>query len=251
MKNLASTMFVIISLHWLLGEAGSVMVLSKLWTQMQEFEPRAKTSLISHPINLSQEWRLSFQFKPNNYTSGWANLLQVTIGGKKEKYGDRTPAIFFHKDRGMLVASAVNGKSSFQPQNGTEYWNLPEIGKWTWVEVGQKKVEMTNKINFYMSIEHVEVFSVLNTQPMSFSDVQVFLSNPWHLTQPGRVRNFLLEPRTKDYSGGAIFCPSIGETTSTTSTSFATSTTTTSGIMTENNSTDGNHFGIFSNPDCS
>merc|ERR1712012_873646 len=139
MKNLASTMFVIISLHWLLGEAGSVMVLSKLWTQMQEFEPRAKTSLISHPINLSQEWRLSFQFKPNNYTSGWANLLQVTIGGKKEKYGDRTPAIFFHKDRGMLVASAVNENQASNLKMGQStgiFQKLASGHGWKW---GRKK----------------------------------------------------------------------------------------------------------------
>jgi len=168
-------MFVIISLHWLLGEAGSAMVLSNLWTQMQEFEPKANTSLISHPINLNQEWRLSFQFKPSNYISEWANLLQVTTGGNKDKYGDRTPALFFHRDKGMLVASAVNGEKSFQPRNGTsKYWYLPKLGKWTRLEVGQNKVDKTDSIKFYMSIEHVEVFSVVNTKPMNFSSVEVF-----------------------------------------------------------------------------
>ena len=90
-----------------------------------------------------------------------------------EKYGDRTPAIFFHENFGMLVASAINGHKSFQPKNGSKYWNLPELGKWTQVVVGQQKEKNSDDIHFYMSMNNVEIFRVLNTKPMNFSGVQV------------------------------------------------------------------------------
>ena len=165
-------MLVIIFLQWLLvRQADSTLVLS----MMQEFEPKDNNTLITYPIHLNQEWRLSFQFQPNKYISNWANLLQLTIGDKMKDYGDRTPAIFFHKSQGMMVASAVNGHKSFQPKNGSKYWNLPEIGKWTQVVVGQQKEESSKNVHFFMTINNVEMFRVLNTKPMNFSNVQVIL----------------------------------------------------------------------------
>jgi len=114
-----------------------------------------------------------FQFYPTEYLSRWANLLQVTIGGNYGQFGDRTPAIFFRENFGMLVASAVNGQWGFQPKNGSNWWNLPELGKWTQVVVGQQKEENSDDIHFYMSMNNVEIFRVLNTKPMNFSGVQV------------------------------------------------------------------------------
>ena len=90
-----------------------------------------------------------------------------------QEYGYRTPALFFHKRSGMMVASAVNGQKSFQPKNGSKYWDLPKLGKWTEVVVGQQKEESSDVVNFYMSIDNVEIFRVLNTKPMNFSNVQV------------------------------------------------------------------------------
>ena len=95
------------------------------------------------------------------------------MGGNNGQYGDRTPAIFFRGNVGMLVASAVNGQKSFQPKNGSKYWNLPELGKWTQVVVGQQKEENSDDIHFYWSMNNVEIFRVLNTKPMNFSGVQV------------------------------------------------------------------------------
>ena len=113
---------------------------------------------------------------PTKYFSKWTNLLHLTVGGNAEKYGDRTPAIFFHRKNGMMVASAVSGEKNFRPKSnggGTKFWKLPNPGEWTWVEIGQRQEEWTNAVSFYISINDKEVFSVLNTQPRNFSDVKV------------------------------------------------------------------------------
>ena len=120
-----------------------------------------------------------FQFQPTKYISKWTNLLQLTIGGRAEKCGDRTPAIFFHESLGMMVASAVNGQKSFQPKNGPKYWDLPELGKWTELVVGQQKQENSQDVHFYLAMDDVEIFRVLNEKPMNFSDVQVILCLPY------------------------------------------------------------------------
>lgn len=117
------------------------------------------------------------QVKPTKYLSKWTNLLHLTLGGDVEAYGDRTPAIFFHRKQGMMVASAVSGEKNFRPKPSggeTKFWKLPNLREWTWVAIGQRQEERTNAVSFYISINDEEVFSVLNTQPRNFSDVKVF-----------------------------------------------------------------------------
>ena len=79
----------------------------------------------------------------------------------------------------MMVASAVNGQKSFQPKNGPKYWDLPELGKWTELVVGQQKQENSQDVHFYLAMDDVEIFRVLNEKPMNFSDVQVILCLPY------------------------------------------------------------------------
>ena len=116
--------------------------------------------------------------KPSKYIAKWTNLVQLTIGGNAEAYGDRTPAIFFHRKQGMMVASAVSGMKNYRPKSNvggrTKFWKLPNPGEWTWIEIGQRQEERTNAVNFYISINDTEIFSVLNTQPRNFSNVKVF-----------------------------------------------------------------------------
>ena len=124
------------------------------------------------PINSG----IIIQVKPTRYLSKWTNLIHLTLGGNAESYGDRTPAIFFHRKQGMMVASAVSGEKNFRPKsNGgeTKFWKLPNPGEWTRVEIGQRQEERTNAVSFYISINDKQLFSVLNTQPRNFSDVKV------------------------------------------------------------------------------
>ena len=148
-------------------------------------------SLLKTLPNLTKEWRVVFEFNPKNYNyQGYAQILQMTTGGKYGKIGDRTPAIWFHKTRGILVASALDGKASFSK------WlkPLPSSGQWTRIEVSQSLVE--SKYIYNITIGDKEEFSIQNKKPVELKKVKVYSGNPWHAPQKGSIRNLKIDIKT-------------------------------------------------------
>jgi len=151
-------------------------------------------NLLSTLANLGKEWRVTLQFKPTEYITGtaindWTSLIHLTIGRNKAQHGDRTPAIFLHKDLGFCIASSVNDDDDF-------YQKLPPIGNWTMIEICQR--EEDGEFTFYVSMEAKEVYSVKNNKPREFYDVKVYASNPWYTAQPGSIRNLTVETKLED-----------------------------------------------------
>ena len=111
----------------------------------------------------------------------------MSTGRKVGQYGDRTPAIWLHKTKGVFVSSAVNGDGNFG-----RYF-LPPIGEgnWTRIEVGQK-LENLSYI-YSISIDGVKRFSVENKQPEAFENVKVWAGDPWVKTQKGAIRNLIVK----------------------------------------------------------
>ena len=117
--------------------------------------------------------------KPSGYATAkyhkYDNILHLTVGGDSQHYGDRTPAVFLHPKRGILVSSAVNGESAYG------FWcrqHQPKAGIWTEYAVSQVKKE-GDKYIYSISINGEEVHRTVNTRPEVFKDVGVFASNPW------------------------------------------------------------------------
>ena len=78
--------------------------------------------------------------------------------------------------------SAVNGNKNYKPkpkpgQSTKKFFDLPNIGEWTALEIGQRHEENTEAFTFYVSINQTEVHSVLNTQPRNFSDMKVCIND--------------------------------------------------------------------------
>ena len=66
---------------------------------------------------LKKKWRVSLEFKAGTFgASGVKQVFHMTIGGmgigNGAKYGDRTPAVWTHPTKGILISSAVNNKVS-------------------------------------------------------------------------------------------------------------------------------------------
>ena len=97
--------------------------------------------------------------------------------------GDRIPGIWFHKSKGVLVSTGLDGKASFNKFVKP----LPSVGAWTRIEVRQS-LHM-----FSITIGNEEVFTKPNTKPMELSDVKVFAGNPWSSSQKGSLRNLKIE----------------------------------------------------------
>ena len=166
----------------------------------QEEHQISRNTLLTTLPFLAKEWRVSFDFKANNF-NGLAQVLHLTAGGKGSgsgsKYGDRTPAIWTHSSRGLLVSSAVGGKYSY-----AKYFKpLPPPGEWTTINVAQELVG--SKTVYSIAIGGKKVFSVTNSKPAQFENVKVYASTDWYSPVSGSIRNLLIQ--NKNY--GELILP--------------------------------------------
>ena len=152
----------------------------------------AKNSLLTTIPNMAKEWKVAFDVMPTDYSfSGYASVLHLTIGGKgvgsSAKVGDRTPAIWFHKTRGVMVSSALDGKASYNKLSK----NLPLAGEWIRIEVSQ--ILISSQYMYSVTIGDNQVFAKPNTKPVELSGVKVYSGSPWYSGQKGLLRNLKIE----------------------------------------------------------
>ena len=157
---------------------------------LREESQITRDNLLANIPLLKKEWKVSFDFKANNFTA-FQQLLHLTVGGKGvgsgAKYGDRTPAIWTHSSKGFLVSSAVGGKPSF-----AKYFKaLPSTGEWINIEVGQQLEG--SKMIYSIFIGGKKVFSNRNAKPAEFENVQVFASSRWYSPVSGFIKNLLIQ----------------------------------------------------------
>ena len=94
-----------------------------------------RSNLIATIPKMTKKWRVSFEVKPRDYNSPFASVLHLTIGNKGGRIGDRTPAIWFHKERGVIVSTAMpmDGVPSFIKA----FKPSPPLGEWTKLVISQ------------------------------------------------------------------------------------------------------------------
>ena len=168
------------------------------WTTAYNLEKDhviVKNGLLTTLPNMTKEWRVTFDVKPEDYVfRGYASVLHMTIGGKglgsSAKVGDRTPAIWFHKTRGVLISAAMDGKASYSKF----YKNLPPAGEWTSIEVSQTRI--SSQYMFSISIGREKVLTKPNSKPVDLTDVKVYAGSPWYSGQKGSIRSLKIEIKT-------------------------------------------------------
>ena len=149
-----------------------------------------RNTLLKTLPTLAKEWKVTFDFKPTDYNyRGPAQVLQMTIGGKVGNIGDRTPALWMHKTRGVYIVTALSGKAAV----GKYIKKKPSIDEWSKVEISQ--VKQGYKYMFSLVIKGETLWSVENTQPKEFSNVKVFASSDWHVAQAGSIRGLKIESK--------------------------------------------------------
>ena len=112
----------------------------------------------------------------------------MTIGGKSGSVGDRTPALWIHKTRGVYISTTLNGKASVGKSFPTK---KPPINTWTAIEISQAK--NGTSYMFSLVIKGETLWSVENTEPRQFSDVLVYASSDWYVAQAGSIRRLQIE----------------------------------------------------------
>ena len=149
-----------------------------------------KNTLLKTLPTLAKEWKVAFDFKSTNYDYwGSAQVLQMTIGGTGGNIGDRTPALWMHKTRGVYIVTTLSGKAAV----GKYIKKKPSIDEWTKVQISQ--VKEGYKYMFSLVIKGETLWSVENTQPKEFSNVKVFASSNWHVAQAGSIRGLKIESK--------------------------------------------------------
>ena len=165
------------------------------WTTAYSMEGShevAKNALLTTLPKLTTEWRLSFEVNPTDFKyNGYASLLHLTIGGNRGQVGDRSPAIWLHKSRGVLVSSAIDGKVAYSKTVKP----LPAAGDWTKIEVSQ--VLVGAKHVYSITIGDKKVFSKTNSKPVELTDVKVYSGNPWSTSQSGFLQNLKIDIKTQ------------------------------------------------------
>ena len=193
-------------LHWPFGYLLVLLFSEDSWGQNQNLvwttaysmvgnHEIAQNSLLTTLPKMTRGWKVTFEVNPTSHNSrSYVSLLHLTIGGKGTgsgaKIGDRNPSIWFHKTKGVLISSALNGKVSYSKFHK----NLPPIGEWTKIEVSQSLD--SSKYIYSITIGSDQVLSIQNTKPVELSNVKVFAGSPWYSPQRGSIRNLKIELQT-------------------------------------------------------
>ena len=137
---------------------------------------------------IGKEYAVSFDFVPSKLTTYWSNVLHIT---NKDSNccaeGSRLPAIFFRRENDVshiYIGSDING-------NGCYEYDQPEEA----IAVGKKVSVRVQQDNFggnyvyTISINGNVKWAVYNTKPKEFTDMKVYVSDPWHASQEGAMTN--------------------------------------------------------------
>ena len=81
---------------------------------------------------LGKEYVITFQLLLTAPSNDWETIIHFTIGGNRDKYGDRTPFLCVHHQTKLHLASAIDG-------NSNTYFNSPHLSLNTWhsIEISQ------------------------------------------------------------------------------------------------------------------
>ncbi|XP_065660512.1 uncharacterized protein LOC124810993 isoform X1 [Hydra vulgaris] len=173
------------------GSISNLMILNqKAEYLVADVIPLVKAKIIAQIPLLDKNFLVSFDVYPNEFVAGWHSVIHFTISNDRFKYGDRIPAVLFHEDGSgrLRIAASINNIINRVFDTGPI-----ELNKWSNIEVCQTSKSTHFDLYIYtIRINGQIVFSEINYQPESFSNVKIYASNPWYESQNGSIRNFFV-----------------------------------------------------------
>lgn len=147
-----------------------------------------KSRLIAKLKTLPRGWKVSFTINPFGTLAGLSNILHATIGKNNEKYGDMTPAVWFHsKSTKLHIVSAVNGFKGYTFNSR----QIP-LHKNSSIQIHQVQSKTNHQYYYQIFINGKKVHDVLNKDPRVFKDVKYYASDPWYNPAHATISNFKL-----------------------------------------------------------
>ena len=133
----------------------------------------------------SDEFKVEYDVIVNKELSDtWTSLFHVTTGQDLGE-GGRLPAVFLNWDKYFLIAYHVNGNADY----GQKYFY--ELNKEYHFEISQLK-NSTGEATYSIKVNGETFHEIVNTTPLKFKDVKLYLSDPWYETfaPNGKLSNF-------------------------------------------------------------
>ena len=156
-----------------------------------------KNNFVTTIAQLPKAYNISFSFKANSYLSGFASILHITLGGDKERYGDRAPGIWFVYDK-IHINNAISGNKDYKI-------TVPrDVPRNTWVSViVSQQLEpattpdaattgSTGSGERYVYRVHVDgtlVDEKVNNDTRVWKDIMLYVGAPWYEPMDGTIKD--------------------------------------------------------------
>nr|XP_047140263.1 uncharacterized protein LOC124815535 isoform X2 [Hydra vulgaris] len=144
-----------------------------------------KDNLIATLPLLEKSYSVSFKVKPKSYNAGdYISVIHLTIGGDYGINGYRIPGVWFNNDGSgkMLICSSVNGDHSYciltEPIKSNE---------WSSIRISQFQINEVYMYSVYLKGNNI--YSIKNTLPQTFTNINVYAANPWHIELDGYIKD--------------------------------------------------------------
>lgn len=164
---------------------------------MLEHKPIYNTLIRTFPIWFN-EYEVNLDVKPLGIISSWGSIIHLSKGGNNNIYGDRIPAIWFQPGTNKLhICSAISNNRNYCVNENKD---LPR-DRFTKIRIAQVCQDSCNDYRYTISIDGEQVHSILNKNPITLSNVRVYMADPWGNAANALVKNLSIETS----QGGTLF----------------------------------------------
>ena len=129
----------------------------------------------------SDEFKVEYDVVINKDLPGtWYSLFHVTTASKSDgkpfnKYGGRIPAVYVNKNKYFHICHHVNGNTNY-----CQNYNY-ELNKEYHFEISQQTNSKGEAV-YSIKVNGETFHEIVNTTPLKFKDVKLYLSDPWYET---------------------------------------------------------------------
>ncbi|XP_047134382.1 uncharacterized protein LOC124812192 [Hydra vulgaris] len=144
-----------------------------------------QNNIIAVLESLPNEFEISFEVYFTSFLDQWSNVIRFTIGGDVDTYGDRIFS-FFILNTLIQFSASINGETDYIIRF------LPLFNLMEWNKVSVSQFLENGVYNFVIKKDGVIITTLQNNNVQPFEHVRVYASDPWHLAQPGYIRNLIV-----------------------------------------------------------
>ena len=149
-----------------------------------------RDNLIATKDVLSPSWRITFDLTARGVVADESSILHGTIGGDNGKVGERIPGIWFLPGVTKIkfcFAISGNGNSCYKT------WRGFTINRTYKITLQQLLNHDDKKYYYKIFVGNFNIFTVVNTSPQVFQNVNFYSGDPWSPPAKATVANFKIE----------------------------------------------------------